>query len=91
MELIFLITWVIFALVIGSFASSKGRDSGRWFVISILLSPIIAGLLVLISKDISEQEALRDGLLKKCLYCAEPVKKEATKCKHCGADLHSVA
>ncbi|MFM9835122.1 MAG: zinc ribbon domain-containing protein [Methylophilaceae bacterium] len=34
---------------------------------------------------------LRAKESKKCLYCAELIKKDATKCKHCGADLPSLA
>jgi predicted amidophosphoribosyltransferase len=29
------------------------------------------------------------GQLKKCPFCAESVRKEAIKCKHCGSELQS--
>ena len=29
------------------------------------------------------------GDLKKCPFCAEPVRKEAIKCKHCGSNLEA--
>lgn len=29
------------------------------------------------------------GDLKKCPFCAEPVRKEAIKCKHCGSELEA--
>jgi hypothetical protein len=87
----FIIGWFVFSIAVGYFATSKGRDPGRWFVIALIISPLIAGILLLISQDISEQEALKDGQLKKCPHCAENVKKEAIKCKHCGADLPLLA
>lgn len=79
--------WIAFAILIGYLATKKGRDPGRWFILACLLSPLLAGLFLLASSDISEQEALKDGLLKKCPKCAETIKQEAIKCKHCGAEL----
>uniref|UniRef100_UPI001FE15B38 zinc ribbon domain-containing protein n=1 Tax=Desulfovibrio oxyclinae TaxID=63560 RepID=UPI001FE15B38 len=34
----------------------------------------------------AEQAELRD-----CPYCAEPIKKKAIKCKHCGSDVEPEA
>lgn len=79
--------WFIFALGCAIYASNKGRDGGRWFVISLLLSPLIGFILLLASKDISEQTALADGHVKKCPQCAEFIKPDAIKCKHCGASI----
>jgi len=79
--------WIVLSVVIGYFATKKGRDPGRWFVIALITSPLLAGIFLLVSSDITEQEELKDGVLKKCNLCAELIKKEAVKCKHCGADL----
>ena len=80
-----IIIWIVLAIGCAIFASNKGRDVGRWFVISVLLSPVIGFILLLILQDVSQQTALEDGKLKKCTACAELIKAEAIKCKHCGA------
>jgi hypothetical protein len=46
-----LIIWVVLALVIGSAARARGRSPPAWFFASLLLSPVIAGLLLVIFPD----------------------------------------
>jgi hypothetical protein len=38
-------------------------------------------------KQPDEADELQRGFLRKCPQCAEAVKREALKCKHCGAQL----
>lgn len=91
----FFICWIILAILCGSFASKRGRDGGRWFFIALIFSPLIGFIGLLISDDKQPEIALNNAVnnkeLKKCLYCAELIKTEATKCKHCGADLPAPA
>ena len=88
MELLAL--WVIFAALIGLWSRNKGGSFVAGFVFSLLLSPLIAGLIVALRNPNStelESNRIARGNLKKCPSCAELVKIEATKCKHCGAEL----
>ncbi len=82
--------WVILSLVVGWFSRSRGHSflAGTFF--ALILSPVIAALILLIrkpNKAVMEKRTLGGGDVKKCPMCAEYVKSEAVKCKHCGADL----
>jgi hypothetical protein len=82
--------WFILSLIVGAQASAKGRSGFGFFLLSMILSPLIGFLIALISKDLSNDDKLQSGELKKCPSCAELVKREAIKCKHCG-DVFKVA
>ena len=55
--------------------------------------PILA-LLVSLSSNTSQREATVSGAAgeyKKCPFCAEAVRKEAIRCKHCHSELSATA
>src|SRR5262245_29738527 len=71
--------WVFFAILVGVFASNRrGRSGGGWFLLSLLISPLLAFLFAVVCKNL---------LLRRCPICAEDIKREARICLHCHYEL----
>ena len=82
--------WIILSILCGFLASSKGRSGVGYFFLSLLLSPLIGFIAVLIAgedKEETENAKISSGESKKCPDCAELIKMEAKVCKHCGKRL----
>lgn len=80
------IFWFVFALVVGFLAINKGRSGMGFFILSILISPLLSFIILLVL-GVSEEGLYRNGELKRCSNCKEFVKLGALECKHCGNDL----
>jgi hypothetical protein len=72
-----LIFWVIMGIVCALVAHKKNRSVIGWFFLGVLFSLI--SLVVLIFLD--DIEDTRNTI--PCKYCKEPIKPDATMCKHC--------
>lgn len=85
--------WLIAAAVVGVIASNRGRSGFGWFILACLISPLLAGILVLVLRskvaDLT-QPSVADGTGRKCPTCAETVRAEAVKCRFCGSELPAV-
>lgn len=91
MEWIFV--WCVASLGVGLAATPRGRGSGTWFLIALVISPLLAILLLLLlptAEDVAKSRAQATGEagdFRKCPQCAEVVRREAVVCRFCHADL----
>ena len=86
----FFVLWVGLSVVIAAMAHNRGRSGFGWFWLSLLISPLVALIAVLVAgehKEAIDGRALADGTMRKCPQCAELVRVEAKICKHCRSDI----
>lgn len=83
--------WIGFAIAIGVWASNRGRHGFGWFLLACIISPLLAGIFLAVTKNKAESNQQSRGPSERthvrCPQCAEFVLPEALKCKHCGEQL----
>lgn len=45
--------WVVLCFAAGMLASKRGRSSVIWFAVALFLSPLVAGIFLLVLRDLS--------------------------------------
>ena len=53
--------WIGIAIVVGVGAHGRGRSGFGWFLLAIFLSPLIAGLLLVVLPDLYVRDLLNEA------------------------------
>lgn len=93
MEILFV--WLGLSVAVGVVAERRGRNGFGWVLFSVFLSPLLGFIFVLALPKVGEAAAAVDetGAMitekthVRCPDCRELVRRDARKCKHCGASL----
>lgn len=84
--------WIIFSALVGWFWWSKGQNAWLGVITSLVLSPLIAVIIVLIigdNEEVLKSRAIKLGTHKECPFCKSLIHKDATICPQCRNDLSS--
>jgi hypothetical protein len=57
----FFIAWIVVAIIVGVVANSRGRSGFGWFVLAVVISPVIAFLLVIVLPRLDTSGSVRSG------------------------------
>jgi len=89
------IFWLLLAAGLGLLANARGRNGFGWFLLAALLSPLIAIIFLLVLPKLGDAAAPRspsgdvisERTHTRCPSCRELVRRDASKCRFCGAEL----
>lgn len=71
-----LLLWIVLSILAGVFAGSRGRSGTGFFLVALVLSPLVSFVWAAVSPG---------G--KKCPFCSERIKSGARICRFCGREF----
>ncbi len=80
MELVLI--WFVLSILVGVFANNRGKSGILYFLLSIILSPLLSFLIVLVAGDNSK---------KKCSNCGQKIDINAKVCPFCNTKMDFVS
>jgi hypothetical protein len=92
-----LLAWTLLSIGVGIAAKSRGRLGFAWFVIAMLITPVLALIFLVVMRQLApdgqaaaflqRESAVTAETHTRCPDCRELVRRDARKCRHCGAAL----
>ncbi len=79
--------WVLLCVVVGFVAMGRGRSGFAWALLSMIITPLLAGLLLLLLRNLADGTRPNPWTHVRCPDCAEFVPMQARVCSHCGCRL----
>ena len=83
------VTWLILAILVGIYANGKGKSGFLYFILSVILSPLVGFLIALVSGE-DEDVLVEQGKKRKCPNCGELIRPEAKICSFCNSKIENV-
>ncbi|KKC24611.1 hypothetical protein [Sphingomonas sp. SRS2] len=78
--------WCAGAVIVMTIAMAKDRSSIGWLLLALLGGPLaLAMVLRLPSTGLYAAIVPEPGAMELCPACCEPVRRDRTACRHCGA------
>lgn len=72
--------WLVLSILVAVYANGKGKSGILYFILAVVLSPLLVFLIALISGDDTK---------KKCSNCGQSIDISAKVCPFCKVDINS--
>ena len=56
-----IVLWLILAVIIGAAANARGRSPLGWIILTVVLSPVLAGLLLMFLPSLGNEPLVNDA------------------------------